>query len=74
MTQATVDGLKALAEYACNQMEASGQAILVSTEDEGEAIITSSVVAVPIDAYRLAALAMGYIWDADTLSWVKASG
>jgi hypothetical protein len=72
MTQAAVDMLKTLADFACIQMEASGQAILVSSKEEGQALITADIVAVPIDAYRAAALAMGYIWDADTLSWVKA--
>jgi hypothetical protein len=72
MTQATVDYLKGIATLACDQMDAQGQALLVSADDEPATIIRADIVAVPVDAYRAAALAMGYIWDADTLCWVKA--
>jgi hypothetical protein len=63
MTQATVAGLKALADLACAELVDTGEMHLVEGNED---ILHTS------DAYCAAALKLGYIWDAVTLSWVKA--
>jgi hypothetical protein len=69
MSQATLDLLKDIAERACAEASRAGQVPLVAEEHDWEG--PPPYVIATLEAYRRAALAMGYVWDTKAGRWVQ---